>query len=541
MKDLLIPKYKLLFVIILTILLLIPFLTKAFHIDDTIVIYSAREMQKIPFHLSGSTVNWQGRPQTLRSLSDSPLISYYTAFLIKIKGESELWLHIFFLVFPIMTIISMYFLSKRFTLHPLISTLLLVSTPAFLVSSTNIMQDAALLSFYLAAVSTFIYAIDRESKLLLSISGFTAGLAALTKYTGFSLIPLFFFYAILKRKLSRGLLAIFVSFIIPAIWCLGDFIFFKRIQIIEVLQEFYKPSLFVFISNLFGSLTYIGSVTVFSLLFLFLIEKKRDLFSLMVWMAAILFVERLLKFKYTLPQSLLSAFFMSISIFFCQKFIGFLRRKDIPNYVDTIFLLIWFGIIFGVNVFVLAWYTAPKYTLILITALILLLMKKYEVSLFKRMGKSFYNFIYIGIALNFLFSLLINFADYSFANAHRNFTKTYAKYLKEKNTKVWFRGHWGFQYYMEKEGFTYLGIDDIPKKDDIIIMATHCDYEAFSLPLKERLKFIGSIKYETSYFLRTISPADKINFYSYTIYGIGSFPYGISWEPLEVFLVWQVE
>ena len=125
MKNSLISKYGILSIMILVLLLLISFATKAFHIDDTLVLYSARQITKTS--LSGfpdTVINWLGIPQNIRTLSDSPLITRYAALIIGATGESELWLHIFFLIFPIIAIISMYFLSKRFTGYPLISTLL---------------------------------------------------------------------------------------------------------------------------------------------------------------------------------------------------------------------------------------------------------------------------------------------------------------------------------------------------------------------------------------------------------------------------------
>ena len=56
--------------------------------------------------------------------------------------------------------------------------------------------------------------------------------------------------------------------------------------------------------------------------------------------------------------------------------------------------------------------------------------------------------------------------------------------------------------------------------------------------LRERLKFIGTIKYETIYPLRTVSPKDRISFYTYSL---GSFPYGISNKAKEAFQIWQAE
>lgn len=540
MKSLLICKHKLLFVIISTLLSLTPFLTKAFHIDDAIIIYFARQIIKTSFlGFPDTAVNWLGIPQNLRALSDSPLISRYAALIISITRENEFWLHLSFLIFPIIAAISMYFLSKRFSKQPLLSTLLLTSTPAFMISATNIMPDLALFALYLAGICVFIYGIDKENKSLLIVAGFIAGLASLAKYSGLTLIPLFFIYSILKRKLSKGLLALFIFFAVLGIWYLQDFILFGKIQIVKGLYWF-KPTFSSIISNTLGSLTYLSSITVFPLLFLLLMEKKKDCFIyfFMIWLSTLLFINESSKFKYTTSQIILSVIFISTSILILQKFIKFLKEKNISNYTDIIFLLVWFGGIFCYNVFILTWLTAPRYTLILTPPLILLLMKRYDLLIAQRIGNMSRDIIYTGIVLNFLLSILISYADYTYADTYRNFTQTYTKYLKEKDSKVWFRGHWGFQYYMEKEGFSYLGLEDIPQKGEIIIMPSACDYEPLSQDLKERLKLIGTIKYESPYPLRTVSSKDRICFYAYAM---GSLSYGISNEPLEVFQIWQAE
>lgn len=531
-------RVKLGIIIILTLAALLPFVNKAFHIDDTTLIYCARQILKTPLlSYSDATTNWFGFPQSLWLFTDAPLLSYYVAFVIKIMGENELWLHIFYLIFPVIAIISMYLLSKRFNIPALLSTLLLVSTPCFMVCATNIMPDVALLAFYLTTVCAFIYGIDRENKWWLIISGFLAGLTCLIKYPGLTVIPVLFFYSIMKRKFLKGILSLSICLGIIGICCLHNIVFLGKTHFITLLywHKYFKLTSLSILSNSLGTLSIIGGATIFPFLFILLIRIRKDLciYFFIIWLALLIFIYFLK--EYTLFRLTLVVLLASLGTLFYQKAINLLNDKGV-NRIDIIFLLIWLGVISCYNIFVITWFASPKYTLFLIPPMICLFLKSLSQEINK---KRFYTFIvYTGVILNFVLSVSITHADYIYADTYRNFVQTHVKYLKEKPEKIWFRGHWGFQYYMEKEGFTYLALNDMPEKGQIIIMPFICDHESFSQDLKEKLKLVRIINYKSWYPIRIMLPRDRVNFYTYEI---GSLPYGISIEPLETFQIWQAE
>lgn len=527
--------------IILSILILAPFLNKAFNLDDTVELYLARGMLNNPVDFSGVTINWSGSQESILALSDSPLISCFMAFIIAFLGEKELWMHLVFLIFPLSAVISMYFLSRRFNRYPLFSTLLLLCSPVFIISATNVVPHIAGLAFFLAAITAFIYGIDRENKPLLIAAGFLAGFAVMTKYSSFTIIPLFFLYAFLKRKLSRGILSLSILSVLLVAWSLHDLILLRKIQFLEGFLYWFKPSFSASISGIFACLTYISAVTVCPLLYLVFFEKRKDWF-VYLYIACLTFIfswKFIALLKLGLEWRILFVSFISFAIFVCQKLLErLIREKNDTGYADSVFLLSWLGLVICYDVFIVTWFMCPKYILILIAPLILLLMKKYDKLLSGKRSGIFRKFIWVCIILNLLLSLAVSFADYIYADTYRNFTNTYGARLKEKTNKVWFRGHWGFQYYMEKKGFRYLGTSDIARKEEIIVTPSICDQEPLSKELKVNLKLVGSIKYETNYPLRSFSPKAGINFYSYTM---ESLPYGVSTRPLEEFSVWQVQ
>ena len=134
------------------------FVNKAVHIDDHFTISIAKAVNE----------NFLNVPKVF--FSNPILLGYYYAPIIKLFGEEEIWLHIFYFPFTLLAIISMYSLSLRFTGKSLLPTLFLVSTPAFIVMSQDIMLDIALLGFFLGSVALFTYGLDRDDNRLLILS-----------------------------------------------------------------------------------------------------------------------------------------------------------------------------------------------------------------------------------------------------------------------------------------------------------------------------------------------------------------------------------
>ncbi len=534
---------KLGIVMILTLVALLPFANKAFHIDDTAIIYSAREILISPLSwLSDASINWFGTPQPLRHIIHPPLVPYYTALIIKTIGEGEYGMHLSFLIFPVIAVISLYLLGKRFTDEqaPLI-VLLFVFTPAFLTSATNIMEDIPLLALFLASLSCFIYGLDKNDKLFLILAGILMGLTSLIKYTGLILPLLALFYLLLKkRNPSRIFFSIMPFFIIFGLWCLYNLIYFHGLHIWELALLYYHPGLTNFLTTTIGTLIYMGGMTICPLLFLALLQKRKDwfLYFVTVWASLLLFIRLSAGSKYTSSRMAISVFFISLSLLILQKMAGSLKKEKADDYSDNVFLFMWFIMVFCYNIFIQTWFAAPRYVLMLIPPLVLLLMKNGWFSFWIKKKKAFYIFIYAGIILNFILSVLVAYADYIYADSYRDFAKTYAKHVKEDGTKTWFRGHWGFQYYMEREGFTYLGLNDKPQKGDMIILPFICNHELLPESLKKGLEYKGITRYGMAYPFRIVSLDGSINSFYYRI---GTIPYGISSEPFETFEAWQVK
>jgi len=174
-----------LMVVIISILCLAPFANKAFHIDDTLFLWSAKHIQTNPLDFYGSTANWYGTEMPISSINKNPpLVAYYIALIAFIFGWHKVAIHLAFLIPALCLSLGTYFLARRLCSQPHLAALISLFTPVFLVSSTNIMSDAMMLSFYVWAVFLWLRGLDENNRTDLLFSAVFITLSVLSKYFG---------------------------------------------------------------------------------------------------------------------------------------------------------------------------------------------------------------------------------------------------------------------------------------------------------------------------------------------------------------------
>jgi hypothetical protein len=84
-------------------------------------------------------------------------------------------------------------------------------------------------------------------------------------------------------------------------------------------------------------------------------------------------------------------------------------------------------------------------------------------------------------------ALSVGWADYAWANTARSATETISKNFKNYKGDIWFQGHWGFQYYMESNGYKALDSKHSkPASGDIVIVPSNNCF-SWNLPQKDFL------------------------------------------------------
>lgn len=552
------PKKEMLIILGILLMTVLPFVNKAYHIDDTLVVYPAKQILKFPFHPFDFEVNWYGDPRSFWLEDNPPLVFYFVSFVILLFGESEKILHISFVLFPIIAVVSMYFLGRRLTKLPFLSSAFLIATSAFLVMSTNIMLDIPLLAFYLASIATFMYGIDRDDSKLKILSGVLIGLAALTKYTGLTLIPLLVVYVIVRReKFSRVLWVFVIPLFMFGSWCIHNLITHGSIHFIEAAGILnFKPG--ALYQKFIGTLSYLGGATVFPLLIpVLLFTKKKDVFiyAFAFFLAVLLPYNLLTDLGYEFAKMFFIILFLWVALLLLIKviekivwfFIAYIRNPQIKDsrwVADEVILLLWFSGIFIMNV--ISEYSAARFVLIMLPPVILLMLRIAEGGFVRRFKHSSAVMI-CGLFLSLMMSISVAYADYSYADVYRLCKNKIKAMFEGKNQRVFFDGHWGFQYYMEKEGFRCFSPKiDNPRKGDILVIPSVASYD---MPIdvssiKEQLgnypgrhlKLMDIVEYNSWFPVRTMHKEARAGFYSH---GWGFLPFAFSKRYLEKFYIWE--
>jgi 4-amino-4-deoxy-L-arabinose transferase-like glycosyltransferase len=181
-----------------TIACLVPFVDKAFCIDNPLFLWAAAQIQAHPLDFYGCEVNWYGTMQPLYEvMKNPPLACYYRAAAAALVGRSEPALHAAFLLPAIGAIWGTWLLARSLCGQPVSAALAALVTPASLVSSTNLMCDTTMLCLWTWAIALWIRGLNSANGGWLAAASVLIAAAGLTKYFAISLIPLLAVYTIL--------------------------------------------------------------------------------------------------------------------------------------------------------------------------------------------------------------------------------------------------------------------------------------------------------------------------------------------------------
>lgn len=200
------PKHtrrNLIFLCLLALALLLPFVTKPLHLDDPVYVWVAQQIRSHPFDFYSFHLNWQGHDQPVsRFLESPPMLSYFLAAVSLVTGFQPFAFHISFLAVNLLSVIGMFLLAEKFCGRPFLAALLFLICPAFLVSATTLMCEPLMICLWIWAMYLWIVGTERAPWLLF-VAGMLALIAILTKYIAISIVPLLILYSILRPARAR--------------------------------------------------------------------------------------------------------------------------------------------------------------------------------------------------------------------------------------------------------------------------------------------------------------------------------------------------
>ncbi len=499
-----------------TLILLLPFLSKPFNMDDPFYIKMAQQIVHDPLRPYSFSINWSGELRDvweMREATFPPLIPYYIAGVIGLFGLSEWVLHLCFLPFPLMAGIALFFIAKHFVRQPLFPALLCVVSPVFLVSSTGIMLDIPMLALLLAALAFLLDGVQNDRKASLFLSMCLGGLAILIKYTALIFFPLAIAYLIISRK-KKYLFALLVPLFIFGLWCLHNYLVYGEMHFFAVAGQVGKG---ISVHKLLAGVTFFSGCLCFPLVAFGLLEKRESYVGVLLTLCVFVFSMRLFQevFDATMFTVLATA-----SLLFLLKVARSWRALPL-------FPLLWFGM--GLlMVLVLEPWVSGRYFLVLLPPAALLLATLLERSVFAHRSMLW------AIVITGVVGGAVATADYLWARTY----PAAASYMQQKGYATgYFVGHFGFQYYMEKAGMEALEVEAMAVKPGYVVIALVPDPQKPDDSLFNVMQHVERKHFTSGFPVRVMNPWSRAGFYS-SFWGI--FPFSISRDSLDEFLIYRI-
>ncbi len=465
-------------VILFAVVVNLPFVNQPYHMDDGVFLLIARNVQHNPWFPQDFPFLFEGLYASDLASGEHawPLTSSVAALISLLGGYREVWLHLGFLLFPVLLAWGMYSLSTDLTLHPALATVTLLMLPVVAVLSHTLMTDIPLLALWLTAVVLFRRGLSSGSAVLLWTGALAAALACAVTYSGLCVVVLLMLYALLRRKPAAALVIVLVPVAALALLFSAHYLHYHRFTP-AMLVDAYLSAKRVLSPELVSEKSIyvvlaLGAVTV-SPLFAALSNGYRV--NLGILAAAI-------GFGVTLPQcSGYSPAQKSLFILFCwaglcllvrvvgQLLRGFRElREQFEHNVESLFLGMW---VLGVVIFCIPVHMtgSARHLLPVMPPLVLILFRHIE----KTWGHLARPLAVANLALCTVTASGLSLADYEFATIYRDFGDEISRSPLRQSRKTWFTGEWGFRAYLEQAGGQELGRRDArTRPGDLLIVPT---------------------------------------------------------------------
>lgn len=466
-------------VIILALLVLAPFLGKALTIDDPLFVWQAQYLQQNLLDPFGSQANWFGTPESMLVNVQNPPVTCYWLALAGLVSWKESWLHLAMLPFPLLAIWGVIQLARRLGADPFWAGLLTLCSVGFLVSATNLMCDIMLTCGIIWSIYLWIKGLDRSNIWILILAAFLAGLTALTKYFGISLIPLLAVYTLIrKREINWSLAPLLVPVAMLVgwhFWTMGLYDVSHILGAAKYTDNFKK--IFSGGDRYFAAVTFLGGCIFWPLIVMLcrIRSSGRILFAACAFLGVVISTQLSDRYTYPLTTHVLAAVFFAAGI--AALWLTAEYHIKNPHNPEAWLIALWiWGTIFFMAI--VNWTVAARSMLPMIPALAILISMpgkqaeekaKHKTHLSVQVQKllpvkPFAAAAILGLAL----AVLATWADFDWANSIRRAANEMTAEYKAAGKKVFFQGHWGFQYYMQLAGATIQNMKQVVAAPDSV-------------------------------------------------------------------------
>ncbi len=514
---------------LISVALLLPTLTKPFHIDDPVVLLVSERILDDPLDPMGGQLDWLGKLLPLWQVTTNPpLLSYYLAAPLRWFGYSEAALHLALLPFLLLLVYSTWWLARRFCRQPWLPTLFVLASPAVVVS-INLMRDVPAAALTAAAAALAVRGTDRENVGSVLGGAGLLGAAILTKYSAAALLPVLMLYPLGKRRWTLS--AALAASLLPLLgWSLWTHHLYGTAHPLFLLAGEHSGGSFGAPDKFFGALAILGSSLLLAPALLLASWNRRRVAGAALSLA--------------LAAALSATYYhATVSLQFgCWVFGGglllILAVASPPGSwrdPDGFFLLVWLLGPLLFSVFFVP-FQAVRHLIPALIPLTLLVFRSFD-SIGAHWGRGL---LWGLLSLQAGLSMAVAYADYQYADCYRSGASRLQARARQSQTPVWFVGHWGWKLYAQRAGFRQLHANGpAPRQGDWLVWPQRVHIgNAFSghPGLREHWELVESFPCQSALPVRTM------NFQGAAFYAVirGNSPFAFQDLPLETFRVYRV-
>ena len=343
----------------------------------------------------------------------------------------------------------------------MLAALAMLFTPVFLVSSLTVMCDVLMLAFWVWAAVLWVEGLERDDFGRLAVSGLLIAFAALTKYYGACLVPLLGAYGLLcKRRPGRWMVYLLIPLATLYAYQVATLALYGHNLLLHAMKftSFMKgDSGYSRATAAVTALTFTGGCVAVAAFLAPLLWRRRPL--LVVGGAAVL-IAAIMMFYHAIEKNSgaspwTSPVFVEFQVaVWAVAGIGvlalavadLLHGRDAGSWLLVLWVLGTFSFTAFFN-----WTVNGRSILPMAPAVGILIARRLEKN-FPAGHKVWSQGVVIGLAAGAALSLLVARSDFLLARAVRESARETCSAWRAGGRTLWFQGHWGFQYYMEKSG-----------------------------------------------------------------------------------------
>lgn len=524
----------------ITLLCLLPFSGRAFHVDDPLFVWSGQQIAKHPLDPYGFSLVWDNFSEPMSEITKNPpLACYYVALIGSVAGWSERALHLGFLLPALALVLGTYRLSTRFTRSPLIATAAALLTPGVLVSANSVMCDVMMMAFWIWAAVLWMEGFDDGKRSYLIAASVLLTCAALTKYFGICLLPLLLAYSIArKRRMGWWALYFLVPIVLLALYQLwtmrlyGHAMFSDAFNFAHTEQAVNGTA--SFLASAFVCASFVGGCTLSALFFSpFLWSWRRLCIALSVGALCSLLLAKgwvgLGHYDLVVRECFRSGWIspgiqlaIAISAGTAVFSLGVGELRQWRN-SDSLFLGLW---LIGTLIFAgfVNWSVNGRSVIPLIPATGIILARRMD-NLPLDLTWAYQRKVALALALSGVISLWVTKADSDWANSARQASEIIQKQIAKGTNAVWFTGHWGFQYYVQLWGARPMDFLRSDTSAGDVLIVPESNAVSYVLPSPQYVATSGLLRINLQQPLSTMRWREGAGFYS-SFFGFLPFVFG---------------